>query len=229
LSCTENLSVDIEKSVWYFPAAFVTSSRQFSRVRDFAAAHQEEHMKKRIFALSFVVTVFFALVLAGCPKKTEVSSSPGQQTAPVVKEEAKNEPKIEPVKEPETAAASRDESKERSAAANAGLQPVYFDFDRALLRADAVAVMKANAEWLKANPQAKIRIEGNCDDRGAREYNQALGQRRAAAAKKYLTDLGIAGKRISLISYGKEKQVCQASTEECWQKNRRDDFVAAGK
>jgi peptidoglycan-associated lipoprotein len=73
----------------------------------------------------------------------------------------------------------------------------------------------------------KVRIEGNCDERGTIEYNQALGQRRAAAAKKYLTDMGISAKRISLISYGKEKPVCSQSTEDCWQKNRRGDLIAA--
>jgi peptidoglycan-associated lipoprotein len=108
-----------------------------------------------------------------------------------------------------------------------GLQPIHFDFDRSFIRDDAKPVMQANADWLKANPKVKIRIEGNCDERGTIEYNQALGQRRAAAAKKYLTDLGISTGRISLISYGKEKPVCTASTEECWQRNRRDDFVAA--
>ena len=86
--------------------------------------------------------------------------------------------------------------------------------------------MKANAEWLKANPNEKVRIEGNADERGTIEYNQALGQRRAASAKKYLTDLGISSNRISLISYGKEKPVCTESNEDCWQKNRRAEFVA---
>jgi peptidoglycan-associated lipoprotein len=95
------------------------------------------------------------------------------------------------------------------------------------VRDDAKAVMKANADYLKANPKVKVRIEGNCDERGTIEYNQALGQRRAAAAKKYLTDMGISAKRISLISYGKEKPVCTQSTEDCWQKNRRDDLIAA--
>jgi peptidoglycan-associated lipoprotein len=71
----------------------------------------------------------------------------------------------------------------------------------------------------------KIRIEGNCDEKGTKEYNQALGQRRATSAEKYLVDLGIFSKRISLISYGKEKPVCTESTESCWEKNRRDDFV----
>ena len=103
---------------------------------------------------------------------------------------------------------------------------MYFDFDQAFIRQDARAIMKANADWLKAHPKVKIRIEGNCDERGTIEYNQALGQRRAASAKKFLTDLGIPGARISLISYGKEKPVCAENTEACWQKNRRDDFIA---
>lgn len=120
---------------------------------------------------------------------------------------------------------AKEEVQERAAAGATGPQPIYFDFDRSFVRDDARAVMKANADWLKANPKAKIKIEGNCDERGTREYNQALGQRRASSAKKYLTDLGISAKRISLISYGKEKQVCSESTEDCWQKNRRDDFI----
>ena len=106
-----------------------------------------------------------------------------------------------------------------------GLQPVYFDFDQSFIRDEAKAVMKANAEWLKAHPQSNIKIEGNCDERGTREYNQALGQRRAANAKKYLTDMGISGRRILLVSYGKEKPACTESTESCLQKNRRDEFV----
>jgi peptidoglycan-associated lipoprotein len=118
-------------------------------------------------------------------------------------------------------------AKERAAKETIGLQPIYFDFDKSFVRDDAKAVMKANAEWLKANPKAKVRIEGNCDERGTIEYNQALGQRRAASAKKYLTDMGVSGKRLSLISYGKEKPVCTESTEDCWQKNRRAELVAA--
>jgi peptidoglycan-associated lipoprotein len=158
--------------------------------------------------------------LWGCPKKAEVTAAPEEQkaTAPAVQEEQKPEQKPE--------AAVTEEAKPERAPEAAGLQPIYFDFDRSLIRDDAKSVMTANAEWLKANPNVKIRIEGNCDERGTKEYNQALGQRRASSAKKYLTDLGIAAKRISLISYGKEKPICTEHNEECWQKNRRDDFVA---
>jgi peptidoglycan-associated lipoprotein len=174
-----------------------------------------------------VIMLLSILVLWGCPKKAEVTTSPEsqQETAPSVAP-AKEEPKVEQKAEPMKEEVKPEESKERAAAASAGLQPIHFDFDKSFVRDDARAVMKANAEWLKANPKVRIRIEGNCDERGTKEYNQALGQRRATSAKKYLTDMGISAKRISLISYGKEKPVCSDQTEDCWQKNRRDDFVA---
>jgi peptidoglycan-associated lipoprotein len=174
-----------------------------------------------------VIMMLSILVLWGCPKKAEVTTSPEAQETTVAP--AKEEPKTEmtqPMKEEAKPEAAKEENMERAAAASAGLQPIHFDFDRSFVRDDARSVMKANAEWLKANPNVKIRIEGNCDERGTKEYNQALGQRRATSAKKYLTDMGISSKRISLISYGKEKPVCTEQTEDCWQKNRRDDFVA---
>jgi peptidoglycan-associated lipoprotein len=188
-------------------------------------------MKNKSIMLLGTIALICLFALWGCPKKAEVSTTqenPEQTAAaaepapePVVKEEPAVEPKTEPAPE------VKEEPMERAAAATSGLQPVYFDFDRAFIRDDAKAVMKENAEWLKANPRVKVRIEGNCDERGTKEYNQALGQRRAASAKKYLTDLGISAKRISLISYGKEKPACAENNEECWQMNRRDDLVAA--
>ncbi len=177
-------------------------------------------MKIRISLLFVIIASISMFALWGCPKKAEVTATPEaqkEQAAPA-KEEQKPEAAMPEAKE---------EPKERAAAAGTGLQPIYFDFDKSFIRSDSRDVMKANAEWLKANPKAKVKIEGNCDDRGTREYNQALGQRRAAAAKKYLTDLGIAARRISLISYGKEKPICTEQNEECWQKNRRDDLVSS--
>jgi peptidoglycan-associated lipoprotein len=178
-------------------------------------------MKTRRLLFVPVIVLMSMLVLWGCPKKAEVTSTQEPQKE-AVPEMAKETPKAE------EAAPMKEEPKveERAAAEAAGLQPIYFDFDKSFVRDDAKAVMKANAEWLKANPNVKIKIEGNCDERGTKEYNQALGQRRAASAKKYLTDMGISAGRISLISYGKEKPVCTQSTEDCWQKNRRDDLVA---
>jgi len=187
-------------------------------------------MKSRKLMYVPVVLLMSIFVLWGCPKKAEVTSAPEPQKEAAPAEPAKEEPKVEqkaePAKEEVKPEAAKEESKERAAAASAGLQPIYFDFDKSFVRDDARPMMKANAEWLKANPKVKIRIEGNCDERGTKEYNQALGQRRATSAKKYLTDLGISAKRISLISYGKEKPICTEHSEECWQKNRRDDFTA---
>ena len=181
-------------------------------------------MMRRSFVYVAVVCALSVFVLWGCPKKAEVTSSPQQKETAAPKEEPKTEQAMTPEK---AQPAPKEEVKERAASAAEGLQPIYFDFDKSFIRDDAKATMKANAEWLKANPKVSIKIEGNCDERGTKEYNQALGQRRASSAKKYLTDLGVSASRISLISYGKEKPACTASTEECWQKNRRDDFVAA--
>ncbi len=106
------------------------------------------------------------------------------------------------------------------------LKDIYFDFDRADLRPDARETLKANADWLKNNPSATVQIEGHCDERGTAEYNLALGARRAQSAKDYLVTLGIAGQRLSTVSYGQELPVCTEHNEECWQKNRHDRFVA---
>jgi peptidoglycan-associated lipoprotein len=80
---------------------------------------------------------------------------------------------------------------------------------------------------MKNNPDAKVRIEGNCDERGTNEYNMALGERRANSGKKYLIKLGIKESQLSTVSYGEEKPFCTENSEECWVKNRRDHFVIA--
>ncbi len=109
--------------------------------------------------------------------------------------------------------------------ASSPLKEVYFDFDRYNLQPDARATLKANADWLKANPSARVEIEGHCDERGTNEYNLALGSKRAQAAKDYLVTLGVSAGRLSTISYGEELPGCKEKTEGCWQKNRRDRFV----
>jgi peptidoglycan-associated lipoprotein len=103
--------------------------------------------------------------------------------------------------------------------------PIYFDYDKSTIRPDAAATLDGKIPWLTANPGMRIRIEGNADERGSDEYNLALGQRRAASAKKYLVERGIAADRFDLVSYGEERPVCTDHNEDCWQKNRRDDFV----
>ncbi|HEU4345021.1 MAG TPA: peptidoglycan-associated lipoprotein Pal [Candidatus Binatia bacterium] len=105
------------------------------------------------------------------------------------------------------------------------VKDIYFEFDRAHLTPDARETLNANAQWMKANPSARIEIEGHCDERGTNEYNLALGAKRAESARDYLITLGIGANRLSTISYGEEIPVCADKTEGCWQKNRRARFV----
>ncbi len=181
-------------------------------------------MKTAKISVFVVLVAACFLALWGCPKKVELSSIPeAQKIEPAPVAESETKPETKPEMKPEM----KQEPAERAGASLAGLQSVYYDFDSSSIREDASAVMQANAQWLKANPAVSIRIEGNCDDRGTREYNQALGQQRAQSAKRYLTDLGILSSRIALISYGMEKPVCATLTEDCRAKNRRGDFIAA--
>lgn len=103
-------------------------------------------------------------------------------------------------------------------------EPIYFDFDKSDLKPPARAVLTKKGEWLRANPQFSLRIEGHCDDRGSDAYNLALGERRAAAAEKFLKELGISADRVSIMSYGEEKPADPGHNEEAWAKNRRDEF-----
>jgi len=105
------------------------------------------------------------------------------------------------------------------------LAKVYFDFDRSELRDDQRAILDAKIPILRANTGVKIRIEGNADERGSDEYNQALGMRRAQTTRKYLIDNGIDASRIDISSNGEERPVCQEHNEDCWKQNRRDEFV----
>jgi peptidoglycan-associated lipoprotein len=110
------------------------------------------------------------------------------------------------------------------------LKEIYFDFDDYQLKTDARETLKTNADWLRQNPPITVEIEGHCDERGTSEYNMALGAKRAQAAKDYLVNLGVSASRLSTISYGAEVPVCREHNEACWQRNRRDRFVArAGK
>lgn len=105
------------------------------------------------------------------------------------------------------------------------LQSIYFDFDKSDIKTDAEAKLKANADWLNKNAKVNVQIQGNCDERGTPEYNIALGDRRAKASQKYLTNLGVGKDKLSTVSYGEEKPVCNEHNESCWWQNRRDDFV----
>jgi peptidoglycan-associated lipoprotein len=200
---------------------------------------------------SWMVVVIFVLALgAGCSKKTVRSEAvpyTAEGKAAGTKPEMKEEAKVEPIS-PEKAAeekkiqeetlreqamrekALRDKALQEEAArkmAEKGmkLETIYFDFDQAIILDSQKQTMVNNAEWLKAHPQSKIRIEGNCDERGTSEYNLALGQKRAEAAKRFLEGLGISSERMTTVSYGEERPAVEGHTEEAWAKNRRDEFM----
>ena len=104
---------------------------------------------------------------------------------------------------------------------------VHFAFDSSTIDDEARAIIEAHAAHLAANPQIRLVLEGHCDERGTREYNLALGGRRANAAKDYLVSLGVDGGRLNTVSYGKERPVCLESNENCWAQNRRAVTVIA--
>ena len=119
---------------------------------------------------------------------------------------------------PSTTMSAEDEFK-------ANVQDIFFDYDTYDIRADAQATLSRDAAFLGSHPELKIVIGGYCDERGSNEYNLALGQNRADAAKNALVTAGVAASRIRVVSYGKEKPFCSESTEECWQQNRRAGFT----
>ncbi len=107
----------------------------------------------------------------------------------------------------------------------AALKDVYYPFDSVELEPQAQEILKKNAEWMKANPKARVEVEGHCDDIGSAEYNLALGAKRAQSARDFLIQQGISTERLVTISYGKEAPACFEHTEECRVQNRRARFV----
>lgn len=109
------------------------------------------------------------------------------------------------------------------------LQDVYYGYDKADLSDEARASLQKNADWMKRWTGTRITIDGHCDSRGTNEYNIALGERRAAAARDYLVSLGIAADRIMAVSKGEESPFCIQEIESCWSQNRRGHFIITGK
>lgn len=194
-------------------------------------------------ALALFVSAFVA---AGCAKKQTVKSEgtaggAGTTTeAPAASAQGAGEVKESPVVE--TPASPTDAT---PAAAAPMQQPAYaaapgvavteekisqfddvrFDFDKSVVKEDGRKTCQVVAEYLKKRRQAKMQIEGHCDDRGTAEYNMALGERRAAAVTTYLVSLGVPKGALSTVSFGKEKPLDPGNNEEAWAKNRRAHFV----
>lgn len=124
-----------------------------------------------------------------------------------------------------TPGSESDEYKRLHGRCSENLFPIYFDFDQFGVRSDMTEVLVKNGEQMQQTPAAAIIIEGNSDERGTNEYNLALGERRALAAKQYLIDLGIDAARIQTISYGEERPLFPGQDEDAYSQNRRDDFI----
>jgi peptidoglycan-associated lipoprotein len=169
----------------------------------------------QIFKVALVV-LFLVSGLIGC-----ATTPPPSQDTPVAQSDMSQQGEAK-------AADSGSKTAETvpSHEAMAGMENIYFDFDQFTLSSDARKVLGANAKYLKANGGVKVVIEGHCDERGSDEYNLALGESRALAAKEYLISLGVSAKRLSVISYGEEKPAVKGSTEAAWAKNRRAEFKA---
>ncbi|HEV2016932.1 MAG TPA: OmpA family protein [Gemmatimonadaceae bacterium] len=133
--------------------------------------------------------------------------------------------------EADRAAAAAKADADRAATSRAQVQstlttPVRFEFDRSVLNDEALQLLDAKVAALQANPTIRVRIEGNADDSGSDEYNMALSQKRAGIAHRYLTERGIDGSRLQIVSFGEEKPTCTANRDEpCRAQNRRDEFV----
>lgn len=180
-----------------------------------------------------------ALVLpSGCAKKTSTTKLPVESTqqgaTPAQKPEESSVPAITETV-PEAPVPSSDSLRETDLSARQGdagdpamsqaLADVYFDFDQANLREDSRNVLENNARILQKKSSRKVIIEGHCDERGTSQYNLVLGEKRAQAVVRYLTDLGVDPQRMQRISYGEEQPVCQEAEESCYQKNRRAHLV----
>ncbi len=180
----------------------------------------------------YLVALSCAMLAAGgCAKKEMVKQdeSIAPSASSTVQTPAKTETaKAMPVKEQHV---KQEPLKEISGAAQLkeAFNSVYFDFDKYDLSQTARDSLVKNADLLRKDSYEKIRIEGNCDERGSDEYNLALGEKRAKAAMQYLVTMGIPADRLSVISYGKEKPADPGHDEAAWAKNRRDDFIVLSK
>jgi peptidoglycan-associated lipoprotein len=197
-------------------------------------------MKSRKTIMIAAVAVM-AVAGAACSKKVAAAKPPAP---PVPTAPAANSPVSQPAAVNRPAAtspvASEPAPRYPDAATRARIDELlarisdaYFDYNKSVLREDALKTLQADSTELRnilaQYPDYKLQIEGYCDERGSAEYNLALGDRRAEAAKDYLVQVGIPSGQLSTVSFGKERQVCQEHDEVCWQKNRRIHIIAMAK
>ncbi|MCI0408201.1 MAG: peptidoglycan-associated lipoprotein Pal [Acidobacteria bacterium] len=205
---------------------------------------------------TIVLLMAIPLFLSGCPKRPDLpaggatqpsagqvagapSATPGLTTSPAAPSSSSYSSSVRTQEEKVTPPGAIQESPAQGApsagptgAAGKGESPlkdIFFDFDKSNIRDDAKPNLAEDTQWLKANPTAKITIEGHCDERGTAEYNLGLGERRAKASSDYLVAAGIDAKRIKIISFGKERPFVLGHDESAWKWNRRAHFVVSEK
>jgi len=183
-----------------------------------------------------VLCIGLMIFIAGCSKPYVTQPEKPLVEEEVVVEEVQVEEKAPAVKyegEEEVKVAEKERERhvkvalpaEEAAEAPFEFKDALFDFDKYNIRPDARSVLDSIAEWLNKNKSINVLVEGHCVERGTNEYNLALGEKRANAAKNYLAARGVASARMRTVSYGEEKPLCTAHNEDCWQKNRRAHFV----
>lgn len=167
--------------------------------------------------IKLTMTIAMAFTLASCASKKKAAEGEGDGIAAT--EEGVNPDAGITTKEMTFDAVGSDSGTIK------GLHTINFDYDQATLSSQSRRLLAENAEWIKRNRDVILQIEGHCDSRGTVEYNLALGERRAKSVKNYLTTLGVESKRLSIISYGKEKPIATGDSEDSFYRNRRANFV----
>jgi peptidoglycan-associated lipoprotein len=163
-----------------------------------------------------VTTIFAAAALAGC------KSTPKKTPPPPPSEETQVSNTV-----PTGTGRYTVESLEKDPCLRQ--RAIYFDFDKTEIQSEFHSQVACHAEYLRQFPNARMRLEGNADERGTRDYNQGLGERRGNAVSSALTAAGASVSQVNVVSYGEERPVCREHNESCWQKNRRVDIVYTSK
>ncbi len=193
----------------------------------------------KLAVAGFAVFAAFALIGTGCAKKKVAAATPAppQSVATTPAPQRASAPPVRSNPAP-VQAASAPANRYPDAATRARIdellakiEDAYFDYNKHTLRPDAVKALQSDSAELRdiivQYPSYKLTIEGHADERGSEEYNRALGDARAKSAKEYLVGVGISDSQLAVISYGKDKPVCEDHDEACWQRNRRIHIVAS--
>jgi len=202
--------------------------------------------RSSLFLALAVAVLIGAVALWGCAKQPVITTtgpgiaSPGAGAPPVGSGGASSSqgdvpvarpmpPREAPIPSPPGVSSSALPGAGAAAAGISPLKDVFFEYDKALIEAAQKVALDDNVRWLKANGNARMLIEGHCDERGTAEYNLGLGDRRAKAVRDYLITSGIAASRLGTISYGKERPFAFGHDENAWKQNRRAHFALQGR